>query len=84
MWGYSAECWQAGQWSARTAESGHLGPGPRLRRTPLPLSLYLLQMKHYTFVSFAQLIGHLKILSFTKTENELAYVESDIMYGYHT
>lgn len=27
MWGYSAECWQARQWSARTAESGHLGLG---------------------------------------------------------
>lgn len=83
MWGYSTECWQASQWSARTAESGHLGPGPWLRRTPLPLSLYLLQMKHYTFDSFVQLIGHLKMLSFKKTENELAYAESEVMYGYH-
>lgn len=39
MWGYSDECWQASQWSATTAESGHLGPG--LQLTPFPLSAYL-------------------------------------------
>lgn len=27
MWGYSAKCWQARQWSASTTESGHLGLG---------------------------------------------------------
>lgn len=67
MWGYSAECWQARQWSARTAESGHLGLGLGCGSLPYPYRPCLLQMKRYKLDRVVQLIGDPKMLSLVKT-----------------
>lgn len=79
MWGYSDECWQARQWSARTAESGHLGPGLGCVSLPQPYR----KIAYTTFDSFVQLVGHLQIVSYVKTRNELLHVEPVLKYDYY-